>query len=222
MLDASENAFDSVVEDLAMSGALGKIYLRAFVGAWIVAVGAGVLVLADYSNRPGNISPAPVSWPDSSSFQPTEATTAVVVSIHPRCPCSRATLQELAELLGRADTRATILALFYKPVDEPDTWTHTDLWEAAGSIPGVVRVVDADGREAHRFGIQTSGETLVYARDRRLAFAGGITAGRGHLGENAGADAVAAILAGREPEIRHSAVYGCAIDDPVEDDRSSR
>jgi hypothetical protein len=50
------------------------------------------------------------------------------------------------------------------------------------------------GHEACLFGAATWGQTMVYGRDGRLLFSGGITAARGHYGDNAGTQAIAALL----------------------------
>jgi len=44
---------------------------------------------------------------------------------------------------------------------------------------------------ARSFGVHTSGQALLYAPDGTLRFAGGITSGSGHAGDNAGVDAIA-------------------------------
>jgi hypothetical protein len=77
-------------------------------------------------------------------------------------------------------------------------WAKTSLWRSAAAIPGVSETVD-DGREARLFGAATSGQTMVYDRNGRLLFSGGITAARGHLGDNPGASAITALLEGPVP-----------------------
>jgi len=44
-----------------------------------------------------------------------------------------------------------------------------------------------------------------------LLFKGGITSGRGHAGDNAGADAIALLLAAQDPGVRQTPVYGCSL-----------
>ena len=68
---------------------------------------------------------------------------------------------------------------------------------------------------ARRYGAATSGYAVLYAPDGRLAFAGGITAGRGHEGDNAGEDAILDAInsgpAGGCPT--RMPVFGCALFD---------
>jgi hypothetical protein len=73
---------------------------------------------------------------------------------------------------------------------------------------------DADGREAQRFGARVSGYALLYDADARLAFAGGLTALRGHEGDSIGLRQIAAALDGRPLETRNGPTFGCALHDP--------
>jgi hypothetical protein len=85
------------------------------------------------------------------------------------------------------------------------------LWETAAAVPGV-RVVRDDGAEAWRFGARVSGQVMVYDHAGRLQFSGGITGARGHEGDNAGRDAIEALLAGR-PHAASAFVFGCLLFD---------
>ena len=75
-----------------------------------------------------------------------------------------------------------------------------------------VRVhLDAEGAERRRFGIHTSGQVLVYDAAGRLAFAGGVTAARGHEGPNPGQAALTALLRDGSPASSNWAVFGCPL-----------
>src|SRR5258706_10655965 len=114
----------------------------------------------------------------------------------PRCDRTRASLTELAELMARMPHRAAAFVVFIKPLGVTEDWEQTDLWRQAARIPGVTVVRDDGGAEAARFGSQTSGQTLLYDAGGRLVFDGGTTGSRGHVGENAGVDAMMARLGG--------------------------
>ena len=62
----------------------------------------------------------------------------------------------------------------------------------------------------------TSGHALLFDRDGHLLFSGGITPARGHEGDNFGASAIAARLAGR-PAPAETPVFGCPIAGPDPD-----
>jgi hypothetical protein len=108
-------------------------------------------------------------------------------------------------------SRVSVTVFFYAPSTEAADWDRTDLWRDASAIPGVRAAEDRDGAAARLFGAFTSGETLLFGTDGRLAFHGGITPARGHAGDSSGRDAILNLLAGR-PAARASApVFGCSI-----------
>jgi hypothetical protein len=135
----------------------------------------------------------------------------LVMAVHPYCPCSRASLGELALLMTRLHGRISACVLFYKPQGFSEAWEKTDLWQSAAAIPGVAVLRDEGGLEAFRFGALTSGQTMVYDVSGSLLFSGGITSSRGHLGDNAGFEAiVSSVLHGRE-ERASTPVFGCLL-----------
>jgi hypothetical protein len=107
------------------------------------------------------------------------------------------------------------------PEGVPGGWERTDLWKTAAAIPSVRVVRDAGGAEAVRFGALTSGECVLFAADGRRLFHGGITAARGHEGDNAGQDRLMDLLragtaAVEMPSVSGAAstpVYGCPLRD---------
>jgi hypothetical protein len=134
----------------------------------------------------------------------------LLVFAHPRCPCSRATMAELARLLARTGDSLDARVILYHPANTPADWASGELWSKAASSPGVRVVDDEDGREAKRFDAETSGTTLLYDRAGALRFHGGITAARGHEGESAGAESIARwVIAGAA--VARTPVFGCAI-----------
>jgi hypothetical protein len=166
---------------------------------WCGAIGIGLSEYFVEATTRGDTGITPARWPgDSTLVRGADAT--VVMFVHPDCPCSRASLAELATL---ADGDATTIVVFAGT-------DHGAAWDAAGRIPQVVRVVD-DGREAARFGARTSGYTVVYDRDGVQRFAGGITGSRGHTGANVGSEAVRMFLAGMAGAPASHPVFGCPI-----------
>jgi len=124
-------------------------------------------------------------------------------------------MEELNRLMTRCHGRLAASVLFVKLPNTDSNWQHTDLWRAASAIPTVNVQTDDDGVEAARFDAVTSGQTLLYSSDGTLLFRGGITLGRGHEGDNAGFDAIADLVAGKEPAVRQTPVFGCELFDPV-------
>jgi hypothetical protein len=97
------------------------------------------------------------------------------------------------------------------PTSFAEGWENTDLWGTAAGIPGVTVVRDDDGREARRFGAETSGQTLLYDERGVLVFSGGITGARAHAGNNVGRQSLVALL-NHEPAARSGTnVFGCSL-----------
>jgi hypothetical protein len=146
------------------------------------------------------------------------------MAIHPHCPCSRASIGELSILMAHSDGMIAAFVVFVQPPGFDENWTKSDIWSSAGAIPVVIRIVDR-GTEAKLFGAATSGQTMVYDPRGRLRFSGGITAARGHYGDNVGVSAItrvidtpessgpAAAVHRNKPVVIAStnAVYGCAL-----------
>lgn len=178
---------------------------------WLVAVGAGMKLLLDFQVKPGVAANPPPLWPASARIPRAPGQHLLLVIAHPRCPCTRATLGELARIMARADRGLQAYVLFVVPPGRDARWAKADLWHGASQIPGVRLVLDADGTEARRFGVATSGQALVYDAAGRLAFAGGITAGRGHAGDNAGEAAIVSLVRRDSAERSITPVFGCAL-----------
>jgi hypothetical protein len=133
--------------------------------------------------------------------------------LHPHCPCSYASVEELSRLLAKANGRSSVHVVFIRPAQFPQRWEQTDLWRAVEGIPDVQVSVDIGGVEAQRFGAVTSGSTLVYDASGALLFQGGVTGGRGHAGDNPGKSAVLAAIQHGRAEYDKSSVFGCSLID---------
>jgi hypothetical protein len=180
---------------------------------WLGATAGGMAMLWKFENVPGPRLAVPAAWPAASRIPRKPGLATLVMFVHPQCPCTRASVGELARVMAQSQGRVRASVLFFKPRGCSDSWAQTDLWRAAAAIPGVKVQCDDDGAEAARFGATTSGFVLLYDRSGKLGYNGGITAERGHAGDNDGESAVIAILNGREPRIAAMPVLGCSIED---------
>ena len=178
---------------------------------WTCATAAGMWFLWRYAFTAGVAADAPVRWPGEGLVKLNPLGPTLVMFAHPHCPCTRASMAELERILAKSPGEVKPWIVFYKPADADDTWEKTDLCRWAEEIPGAQIVFDADGAEAHRFAAATSGEVVVYAADGRLRFSGGITASRGHEGDNAGKSAVLAALNHGDSRYQTAPVFGCSI-----------
>jgi hypothetical protein len=176
--------------------------------AWSLSVVLGTATMVKYASTPGRIATPPLNWPHNTEIQPASPKATLLVFVHPQCPCSRATLEELAEIMVlRPQVEGRVY--FLEPAGVQ--WSKSDLYESASRIPGVRVFGDPNGAIAQQFGARTSGQSLLYDAAGRLVFNGGITAARGHAGANDGQDAVMALLRGGSPRHRTTPVFGCAL-----------
>jgi hypothetical protein len=190
---------------------------------WLTGIGGGYKAMWDFQRKAGEGATAPVAWPADSKLTRSAIGPTLVIFAHPRCPCTRASITELREMLGsRAGRIAKTYVLVLKPREFPDGWEKTDMWRNAASIPGVNVISDVDGVEAARLGARTSGQTLLYDRDGKLLFSGGITKLRGEAGDNMGVRRVAALIDGETPDRATSEVFGCAIQTAGEQARTEK
>ncbi|MEK6644581.1 MAG: hypothetical protein AABZ08_11805 [Planctomycetota bacterium] len=103
--------------------------------------------------------------------------------------------------------------LFIRPPGAEPDWCKSDIYARAAEIRGVLIHTDDQGREAQRFGAATSGHAVLYDLDGNLVFSGGLTASRGHEGDNAGASAITSALCGRVTSTAAAPVFGCNLRD---------
>lgn len=188
--------------------------IAAAVAVWIPAVAFGVNVLWKYSTTPGQPAAPPLEWPARAPIRRIEGRSTLLMFAHPQCPCTAASLGELALILAHAGGRLDAQVFFYAPRNEPDTWTKSDLWRDASAIPGVRVFPDEDAAVARIFGAYTSGQTLLYDGGGRLLFKGGITGQRGHSGDNPGRSMITALLRGTSPQTSLpmvTPVFGCSV-----------
>lgn len=188
-----------------------KPVLWAVLIVWLASVGTGLGWLMAYDNTPGAPAQAPAGWPAGSALTRDASGPTLVMLAHPRCDCTRASIGELAELLARARQRPRAFVVFIKPGGVAPGWEKTGTFAQAARIPGVTVIRDDNGAEAERFGVSTSGQTLMYDRDGRLVYAGGLTGARGKSGDNPGRSTVLALLAGAHPADATTRVFGCSL-----------
>ena len=194
-----------------IAGRCGGRMLWAVLVVWLASAGAGLGWLMAYDNTPGTPAKAPGRWPEGSALSRDTAGPTLVMLAHPRCDCTRASLGELAELLARSSRRPRTFVVFLRPGNVPAEWDQTGTFAQATRIPGVTVIRDSGGDEAMRFGVSTSGQTLLYERDGRLVYSGGITGARGKSGNNTGRSTVLQLLAGEQPARASTQVFGCSL-----------
>ncbi len=188
-----------------------SVGLTVTISLWLAVVAGGTMLMARYAETPGTDGLAPTAWPTGSQIPFDASRPTLVMFVHPRCPCTRASLGELDELMARVQGRVSVRVVMLKPAGTAANWEKTDLWRTASSVPGVTVYTDNDGIEARRFHSETSGETLLYDRSGALRFQGGITLSRGHAGDNPGRSAIQDLLREGHSDQVKTPVFGCSL-----------
>ena len=177
---------------------------------WATLVAAGFGYAWRYEATPGAAA-KPMDWPQGAGFLLDATRPTVVQFVHPECPCSRVGLHQVADVMRSRPDRLLLVVVVVGtsgPKDDPGASSNARL---AASISGSRVVFDASGREAARFGAQTSGQTFAFSPFGESIFRGGVTIARGHYGENRGLDVLTAIAEGRPVPKASTPVFGCAL-----------
>lgn len=178
---------------------------------WALLVVGGFTALLNYQARPGAKETAPARWQLHTNFSLDQKKFNLIVSLHPQCPCSAATVEELNAILAQTASLMHVQILLFVPAGANPDWARTSLAAGAARLPNTTVTPDVDGVYAAAIGARTSGDSQLFDPDGRLIFHGGITALRGHAGDNAGADAIIARVVKGEASLAETPVFGCAI-----------
>lgn len=179
--------------------------------SWLSLVAVGLGFLWGYENTPGIAAESPRHWPAESRIQLAPDRATLVMLAHPHCPCTRASIGELASIMAHSQGRLSAYVLFIKPEGFTQDWNETDLWQSASNIPGVKVILDGNGKEAQLFHAATSGQTVLYNSKGSLLFSGGITGSRGHFGDNAGQASIVSLVNSAIPDQTETSVFGCPL-----------
>jgi hypothetical protein len=185
--------------------------LIIFTALWCISMAVGATLLARYEYTPAKSTAPSAVWPAESSLERDPEKLTLVMAVHANCPCTRASLGELALLLARCPNQLTAYILFTNPAHIANDSVADDLRKTAVAIPNLKIINDDKGLLAGQFHAQTSGEVFVYDISGKLRFSGGITSSRGHAGDNDGRSAVESLLHTGICPIATTPVFGCSL-----------
>lgn len=205
---------DRIGRTCSLLSAYQRRVVLLVVALWVVPSVIGLAILWRYASTPGGTIAAPRAWPDHAQIERDTVRPTLVMILHPRCPCSRASVAELSRLLARLRTQPKTIVMCVIPPHAPESFGDTSMIEQAIALPGTTLFMDRGGIEADRFRGSTSGYVLLFGTNGQLLFSGGITSARGHEGDNAGSDAIASLLGGTQSPTKVSPVFGCALKGP--------
>lgn len=191
-----------------------RIFILCGVIAWFALSVFGLVYLVRYENTSSaQTEPNPVLYPLESKLERNSEHYTLLFFSHPKCPCTRASLNELSRLIGDVNGNLDVYVVFAKPSDAEADWADTDLRRKAEAIPQVKVIIDEDERETKLFNAEISGLVLLYDTNGNLRFSGGVTSSRGHEGNNAGRQAIFKIITKDLTENSDTEVFGCPLHD---------
>jgi hypothetical protein len=171
----------------------------------------GFLILAQEEFTPVPVVAQGPLFPAGSAIPLSPRQPTLILFVHPLCPCTRASFHELSALLAEVPHKISLVVVFTIPKGLPGTWKQGDLWQSARELSDTQVMEDQDGIESRRFSVNGSGHCLLYAPSGRLLFSGGITASRGHEGENPGRLALVSLITTGHAAVDKTPVFGCSL-----------
>lgn len=231
MMKADKAVLDGSSVGLSKRGHRPDVASRLLVAAYLACALAAVVWLATGSHGNGAVGVGPPRAAVGDSDGSGEVTVSeggpgpaglVIVGLHPRCPCSSATLELLGRMLsdargGQGRVRPQLMVWVFVPARAGELdrgWTADvgRVLEWTRTLGQGVRVeLDVGGGRMRRLGLTASGHVLVYASDGSLVASGGLTATRGHREPSGVARALSTWLrAGEVPAaVPVAPVFGC-------------
>ncbi|BBM82387.1 hypothetical protein [Candidatus Uabimicrobium amorphum] len=190
---------------------------------WLGAIIASFYFFGVYENTPGKLGIVPKKLLRTPQLGISKKKPTLLVFLHPRCPCSHATIGALEIIISRTANPCEVVVVFYAPKDEKKHWYQTRLFQKAQKISLLLQhkkskiqlrtYVDREAQQSKKFGATISGTVLLYDAADALRFHGGITLSRGHFdsGDNFGVEAIVNILNKKSNKITQTPVFGCSI-----------
>ncbi len=194
---------------------ISRTSIAAF-AAWTTAVAIALASLIIYGGTAGPWSSPPSSWPSDSNIRRDTAMPTLLVFLHPECPCTRATLDNLEPVI--ADRPLSIVIVCPGDFEPSELEEDRNLGSCRQQLyrwkhmPNVTLVCDVDGQESERFRASTSGYCILFDASGSLCFSGGVTSSRGHRGANAGLASLRSILERSGQADTTYPVFGCPLE----------
>lgn len=189
----------------------GSALITVVIFGWLATLVSGLLYFNTYETTPGPAGSSSSKWPRSTAVRFSPGEINLLVFAHPRCPCTRASLDELKALLQDCPTRMPTHILFWVPPNASSAWTTSELWKQAGAIANAQVVADEGGEQARCFGATTSGHLMVFAPDGTRIYSGGLTNARGKSGNDSGLTLIRSLIIQQRTLPSETPVFGCPL-----------
>lgn len=141
------------------------------IALWLCVVVLCFAKLAVYAQTPGFVGAPPNAAATVIPIDRERHT--LVLCVHPKCPCTQATIYELERLLRRCDELPMVVVYIYESEESPETWYEHAAASIQTRIPDALIMRDPDGEVSESIRVYTSGSTVLYERDGSPVFWGG-------------------------------------------------
>jgi hypothetical protein len=191
-------------------------WFRRYRREWTFGLAVGVMAvvclhaLFAHAFLPSETRKTRRHWPAGSTLKRSAGRSHVVIFAHPGCPCTQATLTNLAELSERLSGRFDLSVVFVTRGLDPRFVARAPVVHAAQQLRTAL-VTQDDGRAAQSFGASVSGEVFAFDARGRSVFHGGLTAARGHVGDSDGLRQLEQALTGSSGSVVEAPVFGCRL-----------
>ncbi len=181
-----------------------RIYIYVFV--WLNLILASIYYMSNYMFKESVESQAPSVFPANNWVKLNTRKNNLVLFLHPHCPCSFATVNELKRVLARTDVD---LSVVFIDLDKSYDLSRQELFKQVSQIKAAKIIIDKNNVMTKAFKVYTSGTILAYNKDGGLIFQGGITAGRGEEGDNLAKNKLVQSL--KCQKMSQAQVFGCSL-----------
>lgn len=194
-----------------MPNATPQRFVFTLFAGWCVCLVAGFIWLSADAAIASPNAQAPHKISAADLFTSRDKT-QLMVFLHPRCSCSNATLNELERVIASTPQKPDV-HFYFADVMPQEELKNSHLWKQAARFTPASLQIDIQ-QIAQHFGVESSGNILLYSANGDLLFSGGITAARGHEGDNAGKSKLISLLNNETTMFTQPAVFGCALAHP--------
>ena len=187
-----------------------RFFVLTAIAIWLVATAYAYSLMMRFDTRPGVAGNPLLRWPATAAVQLAKRQRTLLIFLHPKCSCSRASISQLQNLRKRfPDAFHTELVLWQPPGRSP-AWNQLYRTDSE-DLSGTETIADPGGRVAALFDAHTSGYVLLYGAAGNLEYAGGLTPARGVNNEGPGILALERIMSGSTVGVAHQPVFGCGF-----------
>src|SRR5438874_1003930 len=97
-----------------------RLIWAAMGALWVPAVAFGLSRLWTYESTAGAPAHPPLNWPADTQVARPAGLPTLVLLMHPHCPCSRATIGELAKVMTECQGKLSATVLMLRPAEMPN------------------------------------------------------------------------------------------------------